>query len=284
MGTLGRGGEVAGIALSWFLSRQVGRGGRAASGAPAAAACSFLILEDAAIPNEFSRLYAIGDIHGRLDLLDLAVAAVERDVRLHGSNALTVTLGDYIDRGPASRGVVERLADNPFPTPYVALKGNHEQMLADFLENPTLGPSWRSQGGDETLRSYGVTPRLLMIGRADDDAAARLRAALPEKHRHFLRSLRTSFASGRYFFCHAGVRPGVPLDAQDDHDLMWIRGEFLRSEEDFGKIVVHGHTPVPVPEVLANRINLDTGAFATGRLTCAVLDDSGCRFLPVAAG
>jgi serine/threonine protein phosphatase 1 len=124
---------------------------------------------------------------------------------------------------------------------------------------------------------------MLVVGRSNDDAAARLRSAMPEKHREFLRCLRTSFVWGRYFFCHAGVRPGVPLESQDEHDLMWIRGEFLRSTEDFGKVVVHGHTPVPAPDVRPNRINIDTGAFASGRLTCAALDESGCRFLTVAA-
>lgn len=200
-------------------------------------------------------------------------------MRAHGSNALTVTLGDYIDRGPASCGVVERLSDNPFPTPYVAVKGNHEAMLEDFLEDPSLGPYWRGQGGEETLQSYGVTPRMLRAG--DEDTATRLREALAGKHCRFLESLRLSFTHDQYFFCHAGVRPGVPLDRQEPHDLLWIREEFLFSAADFGKIVVHGHTPVPAPEVLPNRINLDTGAFATGRLSCAVFENGRCRFLPL---
>lgn len=237
--------------------------------------------EDASIPNENTRLYAIGDIHGRLDLLDRAVAAIERDVGTHGSDALTVTLGDYIDRGPESCGVIERLAENPFPTPYVALKGNHEAMLADFLGDPSRGLHWRMQGGDQTLQSYGVAAGRLMVGKANVDAAERLRAALPESHVTFLRSLRTSLTHGKFFFCHAGVRPGVPLERQNEHDLLWIRAEFLNSAVDFGKIVVHGHTPARAPEVLANRINIDTGAFASGRLTCVVLDEGGHRFLEV---
>ena len=227
------------------------------------------------------RLYVIGDIHGRLDLLERAIAAIERDVRMHGSDALTVTLGDYIDRGPASRGVIERLAENPFPTPYVALKGNHEAMLTEFLAKPERGMHWRAQGGAETLQSYGVAVRPLLVGKANVEAAARLRAALPAKHVAFLRSLKTSFSHGRFFLCHAGVRPGVPLDEQSEDDLLWIRGEFLRTTEDFGKIIVHGHTPVAEPEVLPNRINIDTGAFMSGRLTCIELDDDGYRFLEV---
>jgi diadenosine tetraphosphatase ApaH/serine/threonine PP2A family protein phosphatase len=226
--------------------------------------------------NTPSRLYAIGDIHGRLDLLERAIEAIGRDVERHGPAALTVTVGDYIDRGPDSRGVIERLAANPFPTSYVALKGNHESFLELFLADSTTGLHWRVQGGDETLFSYGVDLHL-----SDEEAAERLRAALPPAHVRFLQALKMSHTVGKYFFCHAGVRPGVPLERQDDQDLLWIRGDFLNSTADFGKIVVHGHTPVAEPQVLANRINIDTGAFATGRLTCVALDDHGHRFLQV---
>ncbi len=223
-----------------------------------------------------SRLYVIGDIHGRLDLLERAIAAIGRDVERHGPAALTVTVGDYIDRGPDSCRVIDRLAANPFPTPYVALKGNHETFLEAFLADPTTGPHWRLQGGDETLLSYGVPAQL-----SDEEAAKRLRTLLPLLHLRFLLSLKLSHMFGKYFFCHAGVRPGVPLERQDDQDLLWIRGAFLNNTMDFGKIVVHGHTPVAEPEVLANRINVDTGAFASGRLTCVALDDDGPRFLRV---
>lgn len=238
-------------------------------------------MNDAKITSENARLYAIGDIHGRLDLLERAIKAIERDVAEHGSDAVTVTLGDYVDRGPASRGVIERLAANPFPTPYIALKGNHEALLDAFLADPTVGLQWRRLGGLETLHSYGVPVSGVMVGRDLDQAAEALRAALPTAHTGFLQSLRTSLSHGRYFLCHAGVRPGVPLERQDENDLLWIREEFLRSNMDFGKIVVHGHTPIEQPEVLPNRINIDTGAFATGRLTCVALDQAGHRFLKV---
>lgn len=238
-------------------------------------------MQDAPIPYENSRLYVIGDIHGRLDLLDRVIAAIHRDVERHGPAALTLTLGDYVDRGPASRGVLDRLIENPFPTPYVALKGNHEALLEAFLADPSVGTHWRRLGGLETMQSYGVAASRLMVGKSGEEAASRLRAALPAAHVNFLRSLKTWFSHGRYFFCHAGVRPGVPLERQNDDDLLWIRGEFLNSQSDFGKIVVHGHTPVERPEVLPNRINIDTGAFATGRLTCLVLDDGDPRFLAV---
>jgi len=208
------------------------------------------------------------------------VAAITRDVNAHGSDALTVTLGDYIDRGPQSAGVIGRLAGNPFPTPYVALRGNHELMLEMFLADPTVGIQWRPQGGDQTLQSYGITVRHV-VGRANLQASELLREALPREHVAFLRSLRNSYTHGRFFLCHAGVRPGVPLNKQRDEDLLWIREEFLVSTADFGKIVVHGHTPMPEPEVLPNRINIDTKAFASGRLTCIVLEQTGYRFLDV---
>ena len=228
---------------------------------------------------EEPRLYVIGDIHGRLDLLDRVIDAVRRDVDERGPNAITVTLGDYVDRGPDSRGVIERLAANPFSMPYVALKGNHEELLETFLAEPASGSHWRVLGGLETLHSYGVPIASLRLGKNYDQASAQLQRALPASHREFLKTLKYSYTHGDYFLCHAGVRPGVPLDRQNHEDLIWIRDEFLTSTADFGKIVVHGHTPVPEPEVLPNRINLDTGAFATGNLTCVVLGEGGPRFL-----
>lgn len=236
---------------------------------------------NAKAPDEKRRLYAIGDIHGRLDLLDQAIAAIHRDVQTYGPEAVTVTLGDYIDRGPASRGVLDRLIGKPFPTPHIALKGNHESILEAFLANPEVGAHWRRLGGIETLLSYGVSVDRIMVGNNFEEAADGLRAALPAEHVSFLQSLKTSFVHGKYFLCHAGVRPGVPLDRQSDDDLLWIRDEFLNSTMNFGKIVVHGHTPTPKPDVQPNRINIDTGAFATGVLTCVVLDDAGYRFLDV---
>jgi serine/threonine protein phosphatase 1 len=239
------------------------------------------MMKDTTFPSQNTRLYAIGDIHGRLDLLERVIAAIERDVKTHGSNALTVTLGDYIDRGPKSRDVIDRLLANPFPTSHIALKGNHEELLESFLVRPEVGEHWRRLGGLETLHSYGVPVAELMVRKNYDEAAEQLRAAMPAEHVHFLRSLKTSHSHGKYFLCHAGVRPGVPLDRQSDEDLLWIRDEFLSSTVNFGKIVVHGHTPAEAPEVRPNRINIDTGAFATGRLTCVVLDESGHRFIAI---
>jgi serine/threonine protein phosphatase 1 len=229
------------------------------------------------------RVYVIGDIHGRSDLLEQMVIQISRDLEMNPvSSAVTITLGDYIDRGPDSRGVLERLARNPFPTDFVALKGNHEVLFEAFLGDPTVAHHWRRLGGLETLHSYGVPIGDLMMRSGYEQAAAALQAAVPDEHFRFLASLRISIVFDRYFMCHAGVRPGIKLDRQSAEDLLWIRDEFLSSTADFGKIVVHGHTPNQRLEILPNRINIDTGAFVTGRLTCAVLGHSEPRFLVTA--
>jgi serine/threonine protein phosphatase 1 len=129
--------------------------------------------------------------------------------------------------------------------------------------------------------SYGLAVSRLLMGRGFDAAAQDLRVALPATHVAVLQSMKASFSHGNFSPCHAGVRPSLPLDLQDEHDLLWIRDEFLKSDVDFGKVIVHGHTPVEQPEVLPNRINIDTAAFATGTLTCVALDDVGHRFLRV---
>ena len=225
------------------------------------------------------RLYVIGDIHGRSDLLDRMIAAIDRDASERGANCLTVTLGDYIDRGPNSRGVLERLSANPFPGDYVALKGNHEALLETFLVDPAVGAHWWRLGGLETLRSFGVRTESFLGRRSFRKVRDQLRIALSNEHKKFLASLKMSLTFGRYFMCHAGVRPGISLENQTEEDLLWIRDEFLDSKINFGKIVVHGHTPVEEPEVLPNRINIDTCAFASGRLTCVVLEDDRHRFI-----
>jgi diadenosine tetraphosphatase ApaH/serine/threonine PP2A family protein phosphatase len=218
------------------------------------------------------RLYIIGDIHGRLDLLNRLIDRIGRDAQHYDGANVAVTLGDYVDRGPDSRGVINRLLNNPFPGEYVALKGNHEALFEKFLKEPDIGSYWRQLGGLETLHSFGVPVKPLMTGKKFEDAAEQLRSALSTDELKFLKSLKTSFAIDRFFMCHAGVRPGVPLDHQREEDLLWIRDDFLRSDADFGKIIVHGHTPIESPEFRPNRINIDTGAFATGRLTCLVVE------------
>jgi Calcineurin-like phosphoesterase len=226
------------------------------------------------------RLYVIGDVHGRSDLLHRMIIAIARDLAADlTADCLTVTLGDYIDRGPDSRGVMDRLSQRPFPTKFIPLKGNHETLMQNFLQDPLAMDTWRRNGGLETLHSYGIDVAPLMRGRNYQEAADALQAVLPNTHAAFLASLRSSLIVGRYFLCHAGVRPGVELSQQHEHDLLWIREEFLGSRVNFGKLIVHGHTPTDQPEVLANRINVDTGAFMTGRLSCAVLEAGSVRFL-----
>ncbi|MCZ8102440.1 MAG: metallophosphoesterase family protein [Burkholderiales bacterium] len=248
------------------------------------------------------RVYAVGDIHGRADLLDRMAELVAADLRgleaagadPDGEGSITATapvaqvttvfLGDYVDRGPASREVVERLATGDWPTPLVALLGNHELMCLQFLRDATHLPRWRSVGGLSTLASYGVEVSALMGARSEEGhvEAARqaLSAAMSPRHLAFLtEGLEPCATIGDYFFCHAGVRPGVPLDRQDPLDLITIRDEFLGSEADFGKVVVHGHTPGEDPVFKSNRIGIDTGAYATNHLTCLVLDEDRVEVL-----
>ena len=229
------------------------------------------------------RIYAVGDVHGRDDLLSDVARRIEADLAAEPRKAVTVFIGDYVDRGPQSAAVIERLAGGRFPTPVSALRGNHEEMFLQFLEDPATLSEWRRNGGLETLRSYGVEVVAAMRGEAFVEARKALLAALPATHLQFLREARLSVSYGDYFFCHAGVRPGVALENQRAEDLMWIRDGFLRFERPFGKVVVHGHTPVAAPEVRANRINIDTGAFATSVLTCLVLEGTERRFLTVSS-
>jgi serine/threonine protein phosphatase 1 len=228
------------------------------------------------------RVYCVGDVHGRDDLLRQMAERVEADSERSSVNhAVTVFLGDYVDRGLGSMRVVEQLARGEWPTPIIALAGNHEDLLMAFLENEGAFQTWRSLGGLETLHSYGVNVASAMAKRDFGAVQAAFAARFPEPHRQFLENLKVSVALGDYFFCHAGIRPGVPLDRQDRNDLVTIRDTFLSSEAEHGKLVVHGHTPSVVPEIRSNRIGIDTAAYATGRLTCLVLEKDERRFLQV---
>ena len=229
---------------------------------------------------EGTRVYCVGDIHGRDDLLREMAERVEADMKTRTfDHAVTVFLGDYIDRGPDSKRVLERLATNEWPTSIIALAGNHEDFLVAFLDDAEILDFWRGQGGLETLHSYGVDVGPAMAGRDFAAVQAAFTARLPKHHRDFLKALKVSAPIGDYFFCHAGVRPGVPLERQQRDDLLNIRDPFLSSKAEHGKLVVHGHTPAVAPEIHANRIGIDTGAYATGRLTCLVLEENEQRFL-----
>ena len=220
------------------------------------------------------RIYAIGDIHGRIDLLNELLAQIDADIALRPSERpLYVFLGDYIDRGSSSRETIDRLIKHGATNESVFLKGNHELIAIKCLSDRGLFDQWMRLGGVETLISYGVAPpKTLPSGKQIVELQAAFHNALPQAHFRFFRDLQSSFACGDFFFAHAGVRPNVELSRQKESDLLWIREEFLSSNEDFGKIIVHGHTPTCEIEVGPNRINIDTGAFATGRLTCLVIE------------
>ena len=226
-----------------------------------------------------TRIYAVGDIHGRRDLLLRMEQRILVDLGGGITEPLVVFLGDYVDRGPDSAGVIEHLSSRRFGVAIKALRGNHEDLLLSFLDDPSILDRWRGLGGLETLHSYGVDVSEALRGRGYRQAREQFAAKLPAAHRRFLEELPLNHGCGDYFFCHAGVRPRVGLDRQADEDLLWIRDEFLNFEGSFGKIVVHGHSPVSEPEMHANRINVDTGAFATSRLTAVVLEEAGRRFL-----
>jgi serine/threonine protein phosphatase 1 len=222
------------------------------------------------------RIYAVGDIHGRLDLLNDLLARIDRD---RASRPITrsvhVFLGDYIDRGPSSRETIDRLLEHSQSSEAVFLKGNHEQIAIRGLTDRGPFEQWmRRLGGIETLMSYGLRREELMGGKSIVEIQAAFHASLPRTHLCFFRDLQLSFACGDFFFAHAGVKPGIDISRQNERDLLWIREDFLTSTDDFGKIIVHGHTPTFEVEVGPNRINIDTGAFATGRLTCLVIEES----------
>jgi serine/threonine protein phosphatase 1 len=243
---------------NWLARRKASNAGPAASGPPG------------------TLVWTQGAIHGRLDILRPMLSAGLVDfARSAQTRKVLVFLGDYVDRGPESQGVIEllcRLADGG-PVEAIFLRGNHEDRMAAFLEDPGIGPTWCDYGGREALRSYGVTAP---ADRADKEAwataSADFNAAVSDRHRAFLRDLKFSVSIGDYFFVHAGARPGVPLDQQSRHDMMWIRQSFLDDSRTFEKIIVHGHTPTDDIQSDHRRIGLDTGAYATGVLTAVRLE------------
>jgi len=228
------------------------------------------------------RVYAIGDVHGRLDLLKTLLQQIRDDHQdRESADGVIVYLGDYIDRGRDSKGVVELLCGEPLANfQHICLKGNHEQSLLTFLEDIDIGPSWLYYGGAETLASYGIDASSLEQDSAQLEALqVALRAALPSHHLEFLQNLILTHREGDYLFAHAGVRPGVAIENQKARDLMWIRDKFLTSPRDHGCVVVHGHSITPNPDVKANRIGIDTGAYQSGVLTCLALEGAERHFI-----
>jgi serine/threonine protein phosphatase 1 len=213
-------------------------------------------------------IYAVSDIHGCADELRRVFTAIDYHLRrARSTRAIHVFLGDYIDRGPGSRETIDLLIERSRRHETIFLKGNHEAMLYEVLLNPHTFSEWKEYGGFQTLMSYGLAPSLNPDQEEQKALMAALARRIPLPHRRFFDGLRSKFLCGDFFFAHAGVKPGVPLRQQRDDDLLWIRDEFLQSDENFGRFIVHGHTPVPKPDIRHNRINIDTGAFATGNLT-----------------
>jgi serine/threonine protein phosphatase 1 len=240
-------------------------------------------------PSTGGRLvYAIGDVHGRLDVLEPLLCDIAADALAARpeERPLLVFLGDYVDRGPASRQVVDLVlrlaADGAFEV--AALKGNHEEALLQFLDDPGFATTWMEHGGGPTLASYGVQPSM---SRTDASAWERVRdafaEALPAEHRRFYERLELMREVGDYAFVHAGVRPGVALEDQTERDLLWIRYEFLQDRGPFGKVIVHGHTPAEEPQLLKHRLGLDTGAYATGVLSAIRLHGEDQRVIQARA-
>lgn len=228
-----------------------------------------------------SRAYAIGDVHGRLDLLDALLAQIAQDRRRRPCpRDFLILLGDVIDRGPESRGVVQRLRGLDDPTLHsVFLMGNHEEMLVRALgAEPKRLRDWLKFGGTECIESYGIDP--LSIAELDPaSAAAAIRAAIPREDLAFIDGFADSFRFGDYLFVHAGIRPGIGLEHQRTGDLRWIREDFLESEVTHPMFVIHGHTIVDRPDERANRVGIDTGAYASGVLTAVCIEGTERRYL-----
>lgn len=227
------------------------------------------------------RIYCIGDIHGRADLLEQLHKKIQADAKSHKGNNTIVYLGDYIDRGEQSCQVIDILLSSPLISfDHVYLRGNHERAMLDFIDFPGAAAAWLTFGGREALNSYDIPlahiPSMQHVG----EIAQKLDDALPDTHRKFLvETCIDSWQCGSYYFVHAGIRPGVPLEKQTQEDKLWIREEFLGSTISHGTIVVHGHSITQLPELLPNRIGIDTGAYATGVLTCLALEGDQQRLI-----
>lgn len=236
-------------------------------------------------PSTGGRLvYAVGDVHGRLDVLGPLLRDIAEDALASrpAQTPLLVFLGDYVDRGPDSKGVVDLILQMKTYARIETrtLKGNHEEALLRFLEEPAFGGAWMDHGAGPTLISYGVQPPAT---RTDEEAWTACRdafaAALPAAHRQFYETLELMIVEGDYAFVHAGVRPGVALEEQEERDLLWIRQEFIQSQGPHPKVVVHGHTPTEEAQLTRWRLGIDTGAYATGVLSAIRLEGTDQRLM-----
>ena len=226
------------------------------------------------------RLYCVGDIHGRADLLNQLHEIILEDANTYTDKKTIVYLGDYVDRGEQSKQVIDVLLSQPlsgFET--VFLLGNHEKIMLDFIDYPEAAASWLGFGGRETLNSYGIPLAYIPTSSEVPGLAEQLDKALPDAHREFMQNCDESWQCGSYYFVHAGIRPGVALDKQTLEDKLWVRDIFLQHTGTHDAIIVHGHSICTEPELLPNRIGIDTGAFATGVLSCLVLEGNQQRIL-----
>lgn len=228
-------------------------------------------------------VYAIGDVHGRFDLLQKLMGLIETDraERPEYTNAKIIFLGDYLDRGLQSKEVLDWLINVDIDwAEVVTLKGNHEAMALEFMQDPVSNGDWLFFGGMEMLASYGIRVRENEVGDRDLIGAVNdLTEVMPQSHVDFLKALPVSHQSGDYYFVHAGLRPSVPVAEQTERDQLFIRQEYTESDVDFGVRVVHGHTGVQNPINERRRVAVDTTAYATGRLTAAVLFGSKTEFI-----
>jgi len=238
--------------------------------------------KDPSIPEDL-RVYAIGDIHGRIDLLEKIHEIIREDAKTAPTSMAIniIYLGDYVDRGIYSKEVLDLLTSKPFPEfKVVYLLGNHDQKMLRFLNADDPDASWLELGGNTTVYSYGVrVPKDILATKRLHHIQTNLHERMPDTHFRFLEKLELSFTLGDYFFSHAGIDPSQRIDKQKPQDLLWGNKKFLDSEDNFGKIVVHGHTVEKEVIVRNNRICIDTGAFQTNILTCLVIEGENVRFL-----
>ena len=233
------------------------------------------------IPNNI-RVYCIGDIHGRVELLKNIHEQIILDSAQYLGEKFIIYLGDYIDRGLHSKEVIDLLLKKPLPGfKPVYLKGNHEQVLLDFLNiDPGIAEEWLNFGGLATILSYGISITGIPFGKKLIQLQQDFAKRIPPSHFSFYKQLHCSYEIGNYFFVHAGIKPNIALNRQSKRDMLWIRDEFLNFKDQHEKIIVHGHSiSINEPQVLPNRIGIDTGAYLTGILTCLILEGEQKYFL-----
>ena len=227
------------------------------------------------------RIYAVGDIHGRADLLQKLLVRVEEDARLSNKErVIFITLGDLVDRGDYSKETIDILLKLPPEWQHISLRGNHEEMLLGFLDNPEENSVWLLNGGLALLQSYGMKIFKPTFNHKElHNISKEFSEKIPSRHLQYLQSQELYYKSEEYLFVHAGLRPRIPLEKQKKDDILWIREEFLNEDYNFGPMIIHGHTVSSVPDICKNRVGIDTGAVFSGKLTCLALQGSEAWFI-----